>query len=225
MRKYFSILPIFIILLFTVPAIARDFTLDDFDYPDPVQVDIYSQAIDTLLEELTIYGTDSDGNDVFSAVPMTMELVTLQTQLRIHESGADPGTSFTDILIQANNDKPSANAFAFILDGDPLWVRRSVTLYIYPSDDLAEPIMMPVVMIADPEIVEGGDMIQGWAFMAEDEDQLHDFLTAKEVKIVVGEGEEGIEPISLDCGFWRRYGLFDIGDESIVVEQPAPEGQ
>jgi hypothetical protein len=208
-RKIFLLTGLF--LLLTAAAYAKDFTVDDFDYPDPSQADTYYQAVDSLIDDLTIVATDADGNQLFTVVPMTMELVALQAQARIHES-QETGESVEDIIAQANSDKPSANAFAFMLEGDPGWVRKDVTidclLMVY-SDSF---ISMPVVQVSEPVVSEGGSMISGWAFMAENEQQLRDFLAANTVFLSVGDREGGSDVIRLDCGFWRQFGLFDIDE-------------
>ena len=209
MRSLPTALLIIAILAFAPQAYAIDFTIQDFDPPDATQVDSYTEAVNALVDELTVTAADSSGTELFTALPMTMELIALETQIRIHESAGQESPTVDEIIAQANNDKPVANSFAFVVDGDPVWVRRNVTMYISMEDGTA-PVEMPVVPIGDIQVTEGGYMTRSWAFMAENDAQLDAFLKAPVVVLAVGEGDESVQPIYVDCGFWRRYALFDL---------------
>ena len=192
------------------PAQARDFTTADFDPADQSQAETYGLAAESLLNDLVVVANDPSGNELFSAVPLTMELVALMTQAEIHASGSSDPAVLDEIIARANKNKPRANSFAFIVDGDPAWVRRNVTMYYDTAGDNPQRVAMPVVPVEDIQITEGGGSLSGWAAMAEDPQQLQDFLLATKVVIVVGEGDDSVTPIELDCSFWRRYALFDL---------------
>jgi len=208
MRQVLNFVFIVFLTVYACPIYARDFKVSDFDPADPSQVEIYQIAIESLVAELAIPAMNSEGKELFTATPLTMELVALMTQLAIHAGNITDAARLQEIVDQANREKPATNSFAFILDGDPEYTNRKVAVY-YSLEENSRRVEVPVVKVEELELV-GESGLVGWALMAKDVEQLLDFLAAKKVVLVVGEGRDAIE---LDCGFWRRYSIFDLRDE------------
>jgi hypothetical protein len=206
-----AILPVamLLILLGTVQAVAKDFAAGDFDAADPSQAENYVAAVESLQQELAITATGQNGAELFTVIPQTMELVVLQTQGEIHSSDAKTPEALAAIIADANGRKPRDNSFAFILDGDPEWVSQNVSIYYYTTGDNPEQKVIPVVRVDEPKDKEDGGMLAAWALMAEDQQQIRDFLLSPKVTMVVGEGDTAGSKIELNCGFWRSYSLFD----------------
>ncbi len=230
MRNFTIPLIIFLSLAILCPAQARDFTIDDFDPPGPYGpldpedpdgmdiIDVYSMAIDDLLRELTITGYDSEVNELFQAVPFPMELVALMAQAEIHFGNiTDPG-ELRELVDTANGNKPAANSFAFILDGDVDWVGSDVTMFYFPSAEESDGIEVPCYQISVSDPDPDGIAISEWAVAIDSVDELTNFLAAESVALIVGLNDPEVEPVILYCGFWRSWGLFDLRDDEDETE-------
>ncbi len=211
MRHFaFTAIILVAVLVLSSGLSARDFIVDDFDPADPEQTEMYSLALEDLMDELTIVATEEDGDEIFVIMPFPMELIALETQFAIHEGNIIDPNELADLIAQANMDKPTQNSFAFVLDGEPMWVRREVAMYYTRLSGEPDMVRVPVVPVGDPVVTEDATMVTGWAMMAADADELRDFLASPMVVLVVGDEEESV---TLDCGFWRRWVLFDLGEE------------
>jgi hypothetical protein len=211
MIRYIFPASIITLLILSVPLLARDFTRDDFDPADPAKVEEYRDAVVELMKEMTIYGEDSAGNELFTAVPFPLELVALMTQLEIHESNITDPDELDLLLTKQNYIKPASNSFAFVLDGDPAWVTGDVRI-TYVSANSPDPVELPVVNV-ETENPDEMSAVTIWAVVIEDSEQMNEFMDASEVYLVVGNVDQAVEPLVLDCGFWRLWGLFDLREE------------
>lgn len=207
MPRFGIVLTITAILILSGPVYGRDFTPDDFDPADPAMAEPYTTALGQLFDELTIIALDSNGVEVFRVMPFPVELVGLETQTAIHEGNITDSEELPALIESANLDKPTANSFAFVLDGQPEWVGLEVGMYYFPDDANSEAVRLPVVALGEPALTEDGGMVAGWAMIATDMDELNEFMSARSVVIVLDlEGER----IQLNCGFWRQWALFDM---------------
>ena len=205
-------------LLIAIPGFARDFSPDDFDPADPSLAESYGEAVVELIEEMTIAGEDENGDPLFKAIPFPLELVALMTQLEIHESNITDPVEIDMLLADQNNMKPAMNSFAFVLDGYPSWVEGSVYM-AYTSDDHPDGVYLDVFNAGiDP--VDDTTATATWAVAMEDVQQMQDFMDADNIYIIVQNTDASLEPIFLDCGFWRLWGLFDIRDEPGASDLP-----
>lgn len=209
------------ILLFSLPLHALDFTAADFDPKDPSMIDVYRLAVSDLMDELSVEAIDDEGSELFSVVPFPMELVALMAQMEIHSLESDDPAEIDSVIERANNNKPGANSFAFLLDGDPEWVSGNVRMvYVPPDGAESDRVEMEVVPIGEGEESDG-NMVAEWMVVVEDPDLLMDFLASPQVILVIEKA--GGETKELDCGFWRQWGLFDLRMEEEQEEsQPDP---
>lgn len=207
-----------IIALFLLvnPAISREFAASDFDPADPDLAEEYRAAVIDLIKEMTIVGEDNNGNELFTAVPFPLELVALMTQLEIHESNITDPDELDDLLDEQDYIKPASNSFAFVLDGDPEWVMGQVFMG-YTSGSSPFPVELEVLPISS-DYPDETSAVTTWAVVIEDGEQLEEFLDAGEVSLAIWNGNEGQDPIILDCGYWRFWGLFDLREEVEMVE-------
>lgn len=208
MHRWIIALVILAGLSWSFPASARNFTLDDFDPADPARAETYQSAIGELLDELAVIATDDEGNELFRVVPYPLELVVLTAQATIHEGNVTDSHELEVVVAQANSDKPTSNSFAFVLDGDPRWVRQEVKIRYFPEEQGPASSGVPAVRVSR-EIADDGAMVAVWVVMARDADELEAFLAAPRVELVVRD-EETDDGIVLDCGFWRQWMLFDL---------------
>jgi hypothetical protein len=232
MRNFIIPLIIFLSLAILCPAQARDFTVDDFDPPGPYGpldpedpdgmdiIDVYSMALDDLLWELTIYGYDSEANELFQVVPFPMELVALMTQAEIHFGNITDPSELAGLVDTANENKPAANSFAMILDGNVGWVGSDVTMFYFPNAEESDGIEVPCYRISLSNPDPDGNAISEWAVVVDSVDELTNLLAAESVALIVGLHDPEIEPLVLYCGFWRSWGLFDLRDDE---ESEVPE--
>jgi hypothetical protein len=217
------------LLLISLPGIGRDFAPGDFAPADPSQVDTYREAVVDLVEEMSIVGKDEIGNELFTAVPFPLELVAMMTQLQIHESNITDPVELDILLADQNSLKPAPNSFAFVLDGDPAWVTGYVRM-AYTTDPSTEPVYLDLFNV-DTETPDETSAISTWAVAIASVEQLDAFMNAEKVSIFVSNVDVGLEPIELNCGFWRLWGLFDMraepgeGEFPEASEPPAPSEQ
>jgi hypothetical protein len=222
MRRLVILTLAFMYMVWPLPMQARDFTLEDFDPADPAQAEAYQSAIGGLLDELAVIASDDEGNELFRVVPYPLELVILTTQAAIHERNITDSREFEAVVMQANADKPTSNSFAFVLDGDPQWVRREVEIRYFPEEEGPGSSRVPAVRVSR-EIADDGAMVAVWVLMARDADELEAFLAAPRVELRVGD-EETDDAIVLDCGFWRQWMLFDLTEwEEDSTNPPASQ--
>jgi len=229
MHKF--ILPlIFSLLIFTNPLYAIDFMVGDFDAApddDTFSLEIsdeYADAIACLMDEITIIKTDDDGNEILRVMPLPMELIALITQAGIFESLARSEEEIAVHVERANFNKPGPNYFDFIIDGAPEWVGRDVSVWYIPEAGGTEGIMVPVYRVMVDEVDIYGNQVGEWMLVAESPEELQAFLAAAEVKLLIEDEDESIEPMVIDIGFWRMYGLFDLRTEAPVEDEtPEPE--
>jgi len=215
-------------MLFSATVVAaRDFTVDDFGPADPGNTfmsEAYQQGVADLVKELTVTATADDGTALFIIVPFPMELVALRTQARIQIEGITDPDELSELVAEANAYKPAPNSFMFILEGDAAWVSRDVTMYYVPDETTSIGIPVRAYPISIGEASDEGAMLSRWAIVIEDENELKAFRDAPRVVIIVGDADETVEPLTLECGFWRQWGLFDLRTEdSGIAPKPTSE--
>ncbi len=214
-------------MLFSATIVAaRVFTVDDFDPADPgntLMSEAYQQGVADLVKELTVTATGDDGTALFTIVPFPMELVALRTQARIQVEGITDPDELSELVAEANAYKPAPNSFMFILEGDGAWVSRDVTVYYVPDETTSIGMPLTVYPISIGEPGDDGTMLSEWAIVIKDENELKAFRDAPRVVIIVGDADETIEPLTLDCGFWRQWGLFDLRTENAETPPLASE--
>jgi len=209
-------LTILIFLTSATTAFAMDFTVQDFDPApddDAVSLDFGGQTRDAVMDlmiELTVVKSDSAGNEILRVMPLPMELVGLMTQADIFETLARSEEEIAPLVENANANKPGPNYFGFIIDGDAEWVNRVVSVWYIPETGGIEGILIPVYLIKPGEPDSDGRAVSEWILVAETADELHAFLNASSVKLIIEDEDPSINPIILDIGFWRMYGLFDL---------------
>lgn len=210
MRRVLLFAIITTLILLTTPSYGREFTRDDFDPPDPDQVEDYRFAVVDLMEELTLIAVDDDGNTLFSVTPFPVELVALMTQLDIHQYNITDPDELDELIAGKNYIKPAPNSFPFVLDGDPGWVNSEVFMFYYPEDG-SDPVQLYLHQV---ESDSPGDLpeLTIWALLIEDLEELEAFLAAPDVILAIWNEDADPEPIILDCGYWRLWGLFDLRD-------------
>jgi len=211
------VLSILIILLAALPSLAVDFSADDFDPPDASMLEAYTVAVDELMDELRVVAIDDDENQLFTVVPFPMELVAIMAQYEIHQLDSDDSDAIDEIIARANNNKPSANSFAILLDGDPEWVSGDVELF-YTTPDELEYAQVPMVPLGQGD-GEEGNAIAEWLVYFEDLDSLIAFVESPDVVLRVFNTDDSGENLQLDCGFWRQWGLFDLRSEEVEEEE------
>jgi hypothetical protein len=205
-----SILTIIATLFICVMVHASDFTPADFDPADPSQAGCYRQAVNDLMDTLAATGIDEDGDELFKVIPFPIELVALQTQYEIHEGNVSGDDELSDLISEANMNKPAANSYAFVVDGKEDWVNGGLAVYFYPDLETEEPIEVVTYPVTDADAYSDGYASRSWAVLIEDAETLNAFLESPKVIMLVYTSEEGTEPIELDISFWRQWGLFDL---------------
>jgi hypothetical protein len=212
------VLSILMILLAAIPSLALDFTADDFDPPDESMRDAYTVAVNDLMDEMRIVATDDAENQLFIVTPFPMELVAVMAQSEIHQLDSDDPDAIDEIIERANHNKPSANSFAILLDGNTDWVTGNVEMFYTIPDEL-EYAQVPTVPLGQGE-GEDGSTLAEWLVYFEDIDSLMTFLESPDVVLRVFKADDSGDNMRLDCGFWRQWGLFDLRSEEEVEEEP-----
>jgi hypothetical protein len=197
------------LIVLSTSASAKDYTAADFDPADPSLADTYNRAVSLLLDDLTIIVTDENDNELFRVVPFPVELVVLDTQAAIHDGNITDPEQLAPVIDQANMDKPTANSFAFVLDGDPEYTALDLSIFYYPNEENSEGVRIPAVRAGDPMFKDDGGIVAPWTVIVSNADELAAFMSARQVEMVI---EWGDESISIDCGFWRRWTLFDLSE-------------
>jgi hypothetical protein len=217
MRIFLPLIALIFSMAWTQTAQARILSSDDFDPTDRTQIDAYRQAVTDLEKELTIVVTDENNDEIFRVIPLPLELITLRTQLAIHELDNPDSSAIQALIDQANEQKPYVNSFEIDIIGTPEWVGHDVSLYFYSEDDASDETQIPTLVGDDPVSIGNGKMIQRWIVAADTLGELESLRVAKNVVLVVGEDDITIAPEVLDIGYWRQYQLFDITDDTEAV--------
>ncbi|MFH1675686.1 MAG: hypothetical protein ABIC40_01590 [bacterium] len=209
MNRIFIIAIAVLLLSFSLPTLASNFTIGDFDTADPEQAEDYSNAVSDLISDLEIIVIDENDNELFSIVPFPIELVALTAQAEIHLDNVTDETKLAEIIDTANINKPGPNSFAFVVEGSKEWVSKDVKLYRTENaeDGTTTRIEIPVMRVSDPTENEDGTSACVWMFAATDTDELAAFHISPGLIMVVGDDTDSVE---FDCGFWRAWNLFDI---------------
>jgi len=225
MSRISILLAIFIFLSAATSLYAMDFTVSDFDPApddDAVSLDFGGQTRDAVMDlmiELTAIKSDSAGNEILRVMPLPMELVALMTQADIFETLARSEEEIAPLVENANANKPGPNYFGFIIDGEAEWVNRIVSVWYIPEAGSSEGILIPVYLIKPGEADSDGRAVSEWILVAETADELSAFLNASSVKLIIEDEDQSIDPIILDIGFWRAYGLFDLRTNENDVDE------
>ena len=232
MHRFHSLfLSIILLLLATTPISAMDFHVSDFD-PAPdneaeaMEAANYSvEAIRELLDELMYKHTDSTGLEILSITPFPMELVGLMTQANIFDSRARTDEEIAPHLDVANFNKPGPNFFHFVIDCDAALANRNVSMWYVPDVGGTEGVMIPIYPLGETSISPSGTAIREFIVVADTMEEIQAFLFAASVKLIIEDGDQSIEPLIFDVGYWRSFGLFDLRTEQSENVELESEGE